>query len=72
MNEFDRVLKKDEQLIISVHHPFTYFTIFNIENYFLTELLYDECDTDYGKVKVQFYRRPISEIINSIVNWKLY
>lgn len=68
MNEFNRVLKKDGQLIISVHHPFMDFTVFNRENYFLTELLYDEWDTDYGKVKVEFYRRPISEIMNSIIS----
>lgn len=32
------------------------FTVFNKENYFLTELLDDEWNTNNGKVKVQFYR----------------
>ncbi|MCT4509566.1 MAG: class I SAM-dependent methyltransferase [Tepidibacter sp.] len=68
MREFNRILKKDGQLVISIHHPFMDFTVFNKENYFLTELLDDEWNTNNGKVKVQFYRRPLSEIINSIID----
>jgi ubiquinone/menaquinone biosynthesis C-methylase UbiE len=67
MNEFNRILKKDGQLVISIHHPFMDFTVFNKENYFSTELLDDEWDTNNGKVKVQFYRRPLSRIITSII-----
>lgn len=67
LSEFNRILKRNGQLIISVHHPFMDFTVFDRENYFSTELLEDEWDTNYGKVKVLFYRRPISEIINSII-----
>lgn len=68
LGEFNRVLKKEGQIIISVHHPFMDFTVFNRENYFLTELLDDEWDTASGKVKLQFYRRPLSKIIMSIID----
>lgn len=68
MSEFNRILKKNGQLIFSVHHPFMDFTVFNKENYFLTELLDDEWNTNNGKVKVQFYRRPLSKIIKSVID----
>jgi len=68
MSEFNRILKKNGQLIISIHHPFMDFTVFNKENYFLTELLDDKWITNNGKVKVQFYRRPLSMIITSIID----
>ncbi|MDS0526562.1 class I SAM-dependent methyltransferase [Clostridium sp. SHJSY1] len=66
MGEFHRILKDGGQLIFSVHHPFMDFTVFNRENYFLTELLEDEWNTTNGKVKVQFYRRPLSNIIEAV------
>jgi hypothetical protein len=44
------------------------YTVFNRENYFLTELLDDEWNTNNGKVKVQFYRRPLHKIISSVID----
>lgn len=41
MSEFNRILNSDGELIISIHHPFMDFRVFNRENYFLTELLDD-------------------------------
>ncbi|HEY8464528.1 MAG TPA: class I SAM-dependent methyltransferase [Bacillota bacterium] len=67
MREFYRILKRDGLLVCSVHHPFMDFTMFKRENYFLTELLEDEWETHRGTVKVKFYRRPLSQIINSIL-----
>lgn len=67
MREFYRILRKGGILVFSVHHPFMDFTIFKRENYFLTELLEDEWETHKGKVKVQFYRRPLSQIIDYVV-----
>ncbi len=68
MAEFSRVLKPLGSLVFSVHHPFMDFTYYNRENYFLTEIVEDEWETDIGKVKVQFYRRPLSEIISPIID----
>jgi SAM-dependent methyltransferase len=67
MTEFYRILKPLGSLIFSVHHPFMDFTYFNRENYFLTEIIEDEWETTEGKVKVQFYRRPLSNIISPII-----
>ncbi len=68
MGEFNRILKTEGQLVFSVHHPFMDFTVFKRDNYFQTELLNDEWDTNNGKVKLQFYRRPLSKIITSVID----
>ena len=68
MSEFNRILKKEGQLVFSVHHPFMDFTVFHRENYFLTELIEDEWQTNKGKVKVQFFRRPLNSIITSVID----
>ncbi|GMB01832.1 class I SAM-dependent methyltransferase [Pelosinus sp. IPA-1] len=68
MAEFNRVLKPLGSLILSVHHPFMDFTYFNRENYFLTEIIEDEWETNKGKVKVQFYRRPLSKIVSPVLD----
>ncbi len=67
-SEFHRILKDEGILVFSVHHPFMDFTVFNKENYFLTELLDDEWQTPNGKVKLQFYRRPLCNIISPVIN----
>lgn len=63
MREFHRVLVPGGHLVFSVHHPFMDFTLFEREDYFATELLEDEWNTSEGKVKVHFYRRPLSQIL---------
>ncbi len=68
MGEFSRVLKNEGSLVFSVHHPFMDFTVFERENYFVTELLEDEWDTPEGKVKVRFYRRPLNSILSSVID----
>lgn len=68
MAEFNRILKPLGSLVLSVHHPFMDFTYFHRENYFLTEIIEDEWDTNIGKVKVQFYRRPLCNIISPIID----
>jgi len=67
LSEFFRILRKSGSLVFSVHHPFMDFTIFKRENYFLTELLEDEWETDKRKVKVQFYRRPLNKIVTPVI-----
>ncbi|MCE5286690.1 MAG: class I SAM-dependent methyltransferase [Pelosinus sp.] len=67
LGEFNRILTSSGQLIFSVHHPFMDFVVFRRENYFSTELLTDEWDTSAGKVKVQFYRRPLHKIISAVI-----
>lgn len=68
MSEFHRILKDGGQLIFSVHHPFMDFIEFNKENYFRIELLDDEWNIASRKVEVQFYRRPLSKIIEAVTS----
>jgi ubiquinone/menaquinone biosynthesis C-methylase UbiE len=68
MAEFRRILKPSGTLVFSIHHPFMDFTVFKKENYYVTEIINDEWETDTGKVKVQFYRRPLSKIISSVID----
>ncbi|WP_311775105.1 class I SAM-dependent methyltransferase [Alkalihalobacillus sp. TS-13] len=66
MREFNRILKDKGRLIFSVHHPFMDYVEFERDNYFATELLTDEWDTPDGKVEVQFFRRPLNEILKPL------
>ncbi|AIQ17285.1 methyltransferase type 11 [Paenibacillus sp. FSL H7-0357] len=68
MREFHRILKPGGFLVFSVHHPFMDFTVFQRENYFLTELLEDDWDVNHVKVKVQFYRRPLNAIMSAVLH----
>lgn len=68
MNEFHRILRPAGTLVFSIHHPFMDFTYFQRENYFLTELLDDTWETHQGPVNVQFYRRPLNQIISSVLS----
>lgn len=66
LSEFNRILKNGGELIFSVHHPFMDFTVFNKENYFKRSLIEDLWETDKGTVKVEFYRRSLNEITESL------
>lgn len=65
--EFYRVLAPLGYLVFSVHHPFMDFTRFKRENYFSTEIIEDVWSTHQGMVEVQFYRRPLKEIVNPLL-----
>ncbi len=67
MKEFNRVLVDKGHLIFSVHHPFMDYSYFGCDDYFEVKLLTDEWNTPDGKVEVQFYRRPLCEIIRPVV-----
>jgi len=66
LNEFYRLLKDGGELIISVHHPFMEYLVFNRENYFKKELIKDVWSMNGREVEVEFYTRPLHEIINNI------
>ncbi len=66
LREFNRVLRKEGKLIISIHHPFMEYLVFNKENYFKRELTQDTWSMNGREVEVEFYTRPLHEVINSI------
>ena len=67
LGEFHRVLKAEGELIISIHHPFREYLVFNKENYFKKELTQDMWSMNGREVEVEFYTRPLHEIVNSII-----
>ena len=68
LSEFSRVLKEEGELIISIHHPFMDYLIFEKENYFKRELTTDIWEMNGREVEVKFYTRPLHEVINSITS----
>ncbi len=66
LNEFNRVLKDGGELIISIHHPFMEYLVFEKEDYFRRELTTDIWNMNGKEVEVKFYTRPLHEVINSI------
>ena len=63
-----RVLKPGGYLVFSTHHPFADFECSESGNYFSRELVEEEWNTVGAPVKVQFYRRSLTEISEAITN----
>jgi SAM-dependent methyltransferase len=63
LHEFRRVLKPGGWLLFSTHHPATEMVRFAPENYFHVEHV---VDTWKWLGKVEFYRRPLTEISDSL------
>ncbi|MGI5840176.1 MAG: class I SAM-dependent methyltransferase [bacterium] len=66
LREFHRKLAAQGRLVFSVHHPFMDYTQYKQKNYFTTTLLHDEWNAGGKMVKVDFYRRPMQQIINPL------
>ena len=73
LGEFYQKLKAKGVLVFSVHHPMMDCQLSPLDNYYCTELLDEEWTVGEKKVRVRFYRRPLQEIINSVLrtNFKL-
>lgn len=63
--EFSRVLTRDGVFIFSVHHPIMDISIQGANCYNDTELLVDHWKRNDELIEVQFYRRPLQDIINT-------
>ncbi len=66
-SDIGRVLKRGGQFVFSTHHPMQDFNSSVSGNYFDTELLTQEWDTIGRPVQVSFYRRPLEQLMASIV-----
>jgi SAM-dependent methyltransferase len=66
--EINRILKNNGELIFSIHHPLMEFVYFKRENYLEMELLEDEWTMEEEKIKVQFYRRPLSKMLQPLMD----
>lgn len=67
LGEFHRLLRDRGEVIISIHHPFMEYLVFNKEDYFRKELTQDVWSMNGREVEVEFYTRPLHEVINAIV-----
>jgi ubiquinone/menaquinone biosynthesis C-methylase UbiE len=72
MREFQRVLKPQGSLVISMEHPFSDYTFFKATNYFQTEPV--KCTwKGFGMpVEVHSYRRPLIACISPITENGFY
>ena len=67
--EFNRILSPSGSLLFSTHHPFMDYQLFDLPNYFTQELIEDEWNGFKDKkVKVRFYHRSLSSMINALNN----
>lgn len=71
-NDARRVLKDGGSFFFSTHHPMADFEASPSGNYFSRELIIEEWDTIGHPVEVQFYRRSLTELFNTIANARLY
>ncbi len=65
LREFRRVLKPEGWLLFSTHHPATEMVRFAPENYFMVEHVVDVWK---WLGKVEFYRRPLTEISSALAD----
>lgn len=66
--DVSRILKQGGEFVFSTHHPFADFNDSASDNYFQRELITDMWNTVGEPVKVQFYRRALSEITTALTN----
>ncbi|EIM05236.1 type 11 methyltransferase [Planococcus antarcticus DSM 14505] len=65
--EFHRILKPSGSFLLSIHHPLTDLKLLNRPQYFSTELIVDQWNKAGKTYQVPFYRRPLSEILNTLI-----
>jgi len=64
---FARLLRPDGFLVFSAHHPVDEYIAFDAENYFAVEQERMTWSASGEAVDVPFYRRPLSEVINPLI-----
>ncbi len=68
LSEVKRVLQPGGLFVFSTHHPFVDYGFSPSGNYFLTEKIVDEWDTVGEPVRVEYYRRPLSAILQPLID----
>lgn len=68
-SELSRVLKPGGGFLLSIHHPLTDLQLLDDAHYFSTELIVDQWNKEGKIYEVPFYRRPLSEILNTLLSF---
>ncbi|TXC93440.1 class I SAM-dependent methyltransferase [Metabacillus litoralis] len=68
-SEFQRILKPKGILLFSIHHPISDIKLLQDPKYFSTELIIDKWNKEGKLYEVPFYRRPLSEILNTTLKY---
>jgi len=63
-----RILKPGGLFVFSTHHPFVDYQLSPTGNYFLQEKIVDEWDTLGRPIRVEYYRRSLSQIMQSLTD----
>jgi len=66
LGEFKRILRHDGVVVISTHHPAMDIELSGTENYFATELLRDEWTINGRTFEVEFWRRPLTDMVEAV------
>ncbi|MDF1746721.1 MAG: class I SAM-dependent methyltransferase [Gimesia sp.] len=64
--EIKRILKPGGLFVFSTHHPFVDYQLSPSGNYFLQEKIVDEWETLGRPVRVEYYRRSLSQIVQPL------
>lgn len=71
-SEINKILKINGKIVFSIHHPLMEFIHFQRENYMEIELLEDEWTMGEENIRVQFYRKPLSKILQPLIDNGFY
>ncbi len=66
LEEFKRVLRPDGVVVMSTHHPARDIELSHTGDYFATELLTDRWTKNGRTFDVQFWRRPLTDMIAAV------
>jgi SAM-dependent methyltransferase len=70
--EINRILYLNGELIFSIHHPLMDFMASKDGNYMEIELMDDEWKMGEERIKIQYFRRPLNQIFQPLIDNGFY
>jgi SAM-dependent methyltransferase len=66
LQEFKRILRPDGVVVMSTHHPADDIELSGTGDYFATELLRDQWTFNGRTFEVEFWRRPLTDMVSAV------